>query len=167
MRWSWEPYDVMRVAVSCQKRLELKGEEPALTVVIMHVAALYRDLPLCLNCGTWLIFYILSKGGVWLTRNRTEHFKHRSSSAKRKSYPAGEFSFAELKSDEIPWLGETGRPTDALATLAVLIFLNNSLRKCIPSQKNCCKASELSGAQASSCWRKIYYSRLESPKHKV
>lgn len=149
MRWSREPYEVMRVTVLCQKRLEPNGEEPALTAVIMHMAAFYQDLPFCLNWGTWLIFYILSKRGVWLTRNRTEHFKHRSSSAKRKSYPAGDFSFAELKSNEIPWLGETGCPTDALATPAVLIFLNNSLRKCIPSQKTV--VTHLSSQESGCC----------------
>lgn len=126
--------EVLRITASWQKRLEPNGEGHALSVVIIHVAALSGSpfLP-----PQWDMINILHtvQRGVWLTRNRTEHFKHRSSSAKRKSCPAGDFSFAKLKSDKIPWLGETGCPTDALATQAVLIFLNNTPRKCICFQK--------------------------------
>lgn len=163
-------FSVMGITASCQKRLEFDGEGRAVSAAVTHVLVLYCDCPsIHLNTETWLIFYILSKMGVWLTRNRTKHFKSGSPSAKRKSCPAVDFSFAKLKSNAIPRLRETGCPTGALATQAVLIFLNNSLRKYICFQKpwKCMWALREGLLHCELLLGKIHSSGLGRTKHKT
>ena len=141
----------MGITASCQKRLESDWEGHGVSTAITHLLFLYWDHPsFHLNTGTWLISYILSKSRMWLTRNRTERFKYRSRFAKRKSCPAVHCSFAKHKSNEIPLLRETGCSTKPLATEAVLIFWNNSLRTCILSL-----SSQKTAKDALELWKSI------------
>lgn len=90
-------------------------------------------------------------------------------SAKRKSCPAVDFSFAKHKSNEIPLLRETGCSTKPLATEAVLIFLNNSLRKCILSLSDKKKKKKKDSKYAfellrkCSCPSQFLFGKIHSP----
>lgn len=82
----------MGITVPCQKRLGFDGERHGTPTAITHMLFLYCDHPsFHLNTGTWLIFYILSKRGMWLTRNRTKRFKHRFPLCQEKILPSCTF----------------------------------------------------------------------------